>query len=160
MGAQVSSIGRRGVGVAVAAVVLVVAGVVALSGTPASDKPREQAPRGVAEVTASASVAQAYTLRPNSKPHDTCRYPYQVLDTGQRLVWVEDDAPFVAPADVRGVWLLVNRRTNTYMWFVQALTPYAAWEASGHNRAGAWFEVPAREVTWCDSGEPPAHAPR
>ena len=160
MGEQVSS-RRRGVaGIAVAAVVLVVAGVVAFAGQDSQDRAREQAPRVAAStVTASASVARAYTLRPDRKPGDTCRYPYQVLETGQRLVWVEDDWPFMAPAGTGGVWLLAGPDTNTYMWFPNELTPHTVMGASAHNRAGAWLDMPADVRTWCGKDQP-THAPR
>ncbi|KOV84750.1 hypothetical protein [Nocardia sp. NRRL S-836] len=160
MDAQVSARGLRALGLAVAAVTLVVAGPVAHSGPVEPGKPGKQAPSAVAAVTASANVAQAYELRPPGKPDRTCRYPYQVLETGERLVWVQDASPFVAPPDVRGVWLLVSPTTNTYMWFVSAMYPHTVMDASANNNAGAWFEVPARAVTWCGTGRPPAHAPR
>lgn len=107
----------------------------------------------------SAWVAEAYSLRPDAKPDRTCRYPYQVLVTGQRLVWVGRESPFVAPPDVRGAWLLVSPETNVWMWFT-TVTPYVTWQPSVHNEAGSWFAVPQRAVTWCGTGEPPARAPR
>jgi hypothetical protein len=142
------------------AVVLVVAGVVAYAGAATSPTPREESARGTTEVIVSAWMAEAYSLRPDTRPDRTCRYPYQVMETGVRLVWIEDEVPFVAPPNVRGVWLRVGPATNTWMWFMQPTQRYTAWKAATHNKAGAWIAAPEHIVTWCGIGEPSARAPR